>query len=445
VITALEKICQDDEEFTKKHLPIEEGMTYDELFHVEGKSNEEAFKDNFDKRYKASLVKFFIKLAKSIRKSTVKGWLSLKFLRTMLKSELRVYRNLRRDYRKSKYLNEKAGLNLCVHHMMDMQGAFNAPEGVNKKPYYPFHKSQIERMGKLIQSSNGRIVGFTAFNPLHTVKEQKGILIYALKMGNRGVKFYPPMGYRAAKNGDMKVQKHVDAFFYFCVEEDVPVFAHCTPEGFQARRFSGLNSDPDYWREALVKLENLGGKLTLCLGHAGGGGVDIEEPEKGKKRYPGWFDNDDDWKSPYCYARKVVELCEDFENVYCEVGYLTEVLDNKDKTEEIFIPRLKDLLLNGTPRPGKKKCKLGDKIMYGTDWHMRDVVGHRTAKYLNRFKEIFNRDENWETYADRFFYLNSLKYLKLDKYISHHVKENPAFLSDEAIKHLEGLHKLTKV
>lgn len=450
IIEALELIrryAENNFKYVEEDLVMPEYKTFGELFGIEYELDEVGFAGKLEGRYEVSFVKFFRWLSKWGRK-ILKIPRTAKFIFIMLKSECELYQELKEDYQRSDYLGE-AGIDLCVHHMMDMEKAYKFSWCINGKPRYEFYTKQIDELGKLVQMSEGRLVGFTAFDPRRPRKWKK-ILEYALKKGNRGVKFYPPMGYRAAENEKEEIQTCVDAFFEFCANpaNDVPVFTHCTPVGVEAYKCWGINADPKYWRVALEKHR----KLTLCLGHAGGGGGVKLKCEKGKKKwrkkiyYPGWFDNDDDWKSPYCYARKVVELCEDFENVYCEIAYMAELLDNKEATDDIFIPRLKRLLLEGTGR-SQAKYMFSDKIMYGSDWHMADMLG-RTYKYLDKFKEIFNEifneDAKLKGYAGRFFYLNSLRYLKLDKYISYHKQHNPDFLTEAAKTHLYELDKLTK-
>lgn len=75
------------------------------------------------------------------------------------------------------------------------------------------------------------------------------------------------MGYRPSDDAEHK--KTLNKFFDWCVQKNVPIFVHCTPEGFQTSKKLGLNAHPKYWREILK--ERRWNKLRLCFGHAGGG------------------------------------------------------------------------------------------------------------------------------------------------------------------------------
>lgn len=105
--------------------------------------------------------------------------------------------------------------------------------------------------------------------------------------------------------------------------------------------------------------------------------------------------------APSNYATKVVALCREYPNVYCELGHLTDIFEPNG--ERYFLQNL------ALARAGQGKCDLMDKIIYGSDWsmpHMQD----RPREYLERFAAIFARDDLKE-FSDRFFWENARKYL----------------------------------
>ena len=138
------------------------------------------------------------------------------------------------------------------------------------------------------------------------------------------------MGYRPWDNVEDGLQQRVSDFLHACVEWDVPIFTHCSPRGFQAKKGWGLNSNPKYWANALAQ-ETLKG-LRLCLGHAGGG--------KQKNTFDGnelesWGWNaqtPDQWDHDDNFARTVVDLCRTYENVYCGTGHLDDALHPSRRT-----------------------------------------------------------------------------------------------------------------
>ncbi|MEM7085243.1 MAG: amidohydrolase family protein [Bacteroidota bacterium] len=282
-----------------------------------------------------------------------------------------------------------------VFHMMDPQYFFAGKPRLSMK-------SKIRRMKKFINRSNGRLIGFVAFNPKRRTKKGMELIKYALNNGFSGVKFYPPMGYRASQNDEdidgyykipngQKIEQRVLNFFRFCVNEerDVPVFTHCTPSGFQAKPYkkSGVSSDPRFW-ENLLKMPGMK-NLRLCLGHAGG--------EKG------WASGSEEvFENSYAY--KVYQLCINYPNVYCEVGFLAHIKNDDEKKN--FINRLVDLFTRN-----EGEFHFADKIMYGSDWHILFNDGLQ-VDYHKEFLEIF-QNETLSKFKQKFFSLNAKRYLKL--------------------------------
>jgi predicted TIM-barrel fold metal-dependent hydrolase len=296
-------------------------------------------------------------------------------------------------------------VDLFVHHMMDMQKTYvTDPKNL--------FSDQITQMQRLDRMFAGKLIHFVAYDPfrrgdsLNYVKE-------GLSHGAIGVKVYPPSGHRAAGNDIPKQpilhpgsrarwksryqdlsesqldRLNMDLFTY-CAEHQVPVFTHCTPHGFEADDNYGLMSDPKYWEIVLKEIND----LRLCFGHSGGEAYWFDVPDSvdhGEKKY----------------GEDVVRLCLEYPNVYCEVGYLALILDEGKR--EKFISKLKTL---AEQRSSKGDWTFGDKIMYGTDWHMIHKERNHTS-YLNAFDGVFSNNE-LRKWRRAFFSSNAVNYLKLE-------------------------------
>jgi predicted TIM-barrel fold metal-dependent hydrolase len=208
--------------------------------------------------------------------------------------------------------------------------------------------------------------------------------------------------------------------------------AHCTPVGFEAKKKFGLNSDPKHWDEVLKipRFKN----LRLCLGHAGGGDYIID----GTLFSNGWYEMDDDlWNSENNYPRKVIDLCQKRPNVYADLSYLHAMIHSANK-RNAFIKRLKDAI--GIQQ--KKPYDFGDKIIYGSDWPMADIV-NETNQYLDMFQGLFE-DSVLKDYRDRFFFLNAIKYLNLKYYVEVQINSSQPVHSTLGLSHLKQMAAAAK-
>jgi predicted TIM-barrel fold metal-dependent hydrolase len=284
-------------------------------------------------------------------------------------------------------------VDLFVHHMMDMKNHY--PNGTTK---YSFSPRQILRMEALGRVSNGRLAAFVAWDPFR----DDGLDIVRDAIDNHGcigVKVYPPSGYRPYGNDQSDRPRRVKTpspeildermlrLFEWCAGGQIPVFTHCTPEGFEAYPNAGANCDPRYWAMLLQKSEKLR-TLRLCFGHAGG---------------DGWFAGTDQaWRGSF--AGQVAQLCADprYPNLYCEVGILSDVRDSAARRR--FAERVRAF---AAANPIFLR-----RLLYGSDWHMLYMhADHRDflRDYVRFCEEAgFTRDQE----AD-FFRNNALRYLQL--------------------------------
>ncbi|MGE0456105.1 MAG: amidohydrolase family protein [Vicinamibacteria bacterium] len=202
-----------------------------------------------------------------------------------------------------------------------------------------------------------------------------------------GVKVYPPMGYRPARNaeyykGGAKVRRPdgkpvrcklakndksvevdmtgadldeaMDQLFKYCVAADVPVMAHCTHHGAEASRGRGYHSDPRFWRTVLTKFN----ALRLNLGHFGG---DTGRPS---------------------FLPGAVQLAVDFPNVYGDVG-AHDLVNPGARSAESY-----SYEMNSAREEGLDWRK---KIMFGTDWHTTYVQASPGA-YVGRYLKFFDEE-----------------------------------------------------
>ncbi len=325
----------------------------------------------------------------------------LGFLGVMLKGNLRIARLLE--------AKEYPQVDLFVCHMMDMEKSYAA------RPVVPFEE-QMVRMGKLDARLAGKLLHFVAFDPFRRQDSLESVK-RGLRSGAVGVKFYPPSGYRATGNelpprpsvfkpgqrkrwdsryaglSAVEIIQLNDGLFSYAESIDVPIFSHCTPSGFEAESGYGLMADPKYWRRVLEKHPN----LRLCLGHSGGDDYWLPSANPTAEE-----------QARAAFGAEVVELCLKYRNVFCEVGYLERVLDAGSRAR--FKTRLQSVINRPSPNA---EWRFGDKIMYGTDWHMiYKENGHQS--FPDIFAQLF-RDDTLKPWTRSFFAANAISYLRLEQ------------------------------
>lgn len=341
---------------------------------------------------------------------------------------------------------------LTVHHTMDIEPAYwdkNLPLKT-QPPEYLFPTQQIEESAEFIGMAGGRLLGFAAYHPARGT-EALAICQRARKKGHIGVKIYPPLNYQpiyqtiTSYDGSVsedKYNQHLRELYRWCIAQDIPVMAHCTPKGFEAWKDTGFLSDPIHWAKVLGEFPD----LRLCLGHAGGGDYDNIPCSDTGEIYAsgtettytaGWYAPRSHWNQPgyLCYPREVVRLCRKYPNVFCDLSYLHAIMEDDDKKKR-FIANLKWAMTQKTS--SQYPYSFADKVMYGTDWHMMAMVRH-TQQYRDLFKAIF-ADHDWLTdeMADKFFFGNAVRFLNLAGFIEAQDPGAP-FFSQEALAHLQSL------
>ncbi len=313
---------------------------------------------------------------------------------------------------------------LSVHHTMDM--GLTYAEEPDDESFWNFHTKQLPRVRDLDlrPGNDGRFLHFVSFSPYRSERQEPAggwrqstaitLIDDAIKKGAWGVKYYPPAGYRPAGNDipdrpsfgalpqrqwDSRYEgfsnEELDAlnlaFFEYCAERNIPVLAHCHTGEFQAASCYGQRmAHPAYYREVLEKLTNRPTPLhlRLCLAHAGG-------PDF-------WFTGST--AEHYEWGRQVWELCTRFPNVYCEVGILSGILNEKEQAT--FTTRMA-ALLNRPVEPGR--YPFSEKFMYGTDWFMPDAA-EAGVEFLDAYRRVFLHEALRDHYKN-FFCRNALRFL----------------------------------
>lgn len=333
----------------------------------------------------------------------------LDFVWNLTQSEKHIYIRLREFYR-------AMGVDCSfVHHMMDMANPYIEFEGSRnygqvKLPYYAKNNehSQLSQMHALASYSEGKLIGFSAFDPWRFSNSKNVVSSVRLALeeaenvyGMRGFKFYPPMGYRPDENeSHPKVQLAIDSFLDFCNERQKPIFTHCSPGGFEVGLGSGLNSNPIFWRK-MLEANSYRKNLKICFGHAGGGRFLTKKDEK--LISAGWVASEIEWTLDGNYAREVVQLCRDYPNVYCELANINSILSNADDALNLHINLDRELNnLNG-------KHLFHQKLMYGTDWHMVGMVNDLTS-YYQYLSNLFDQ-KSLAAFKSTFFYENAREFL----------------------------------
>lgn len=309
---------------------------------------------------------------KELKKKLTDG---CRWIRFMMNSEIEIYKQLNKTY------GDK--VNIFVNHLL----AADVPFGGTSTFAI---EEQVDRMVDLQKISGNKIITFVQFDP-HDLNGLD-VVAAAIEKGCRGVKFYPSFNYRAFQNEDKEMDDRILEMFKYCTKNQTPIFTHCTPTGFESiPKKSGNNCNPLYWKrrlEANPELRN----IKLCFGHAGG--------------VKGWFapiigTEKDKWENTY--ASMVYELCITYPNIYCGVGFLSEIFAEERRVN--FRNRLKKFLLD-------EDTNFKNKVIYGSDWHILFYEGIE-RNYLEQYETLFDEMDldNSEQYSDLFFYKNALRFL----------------------------------
>ncbi|WP_432877208.1 amidohydrolase family protein [Kribbella sp. CA-245084] len=256
--------------------------------------------------------------------------------------------------------------------------------------------SRLSMLGKLPWQTRARIHPFVGFDPRHEVRARQAhdidtplaVVKDAIRrFGFVGVKVYPPMGFRPLKNvavGDVTAEEAatlnevLDEFYKWCVEEHVPITAHCNNSQYASEIYKNAGlAGPGGWIDVLEKYDSL--HLDLDLGHFGGAHA-VEQPDA-------WI-----WQIANAAAR--------FDHLYADVG------DHKTHDRALSGPYL-DRLHDMFNRPATKVMR--DRLMYGTDWFMLAIYPD-WDRFFTTYRDLY-RDKLGAGPTNDFLGTNALHFL----------------------------------
>ncbi|WP_286760623.1 amidohydrolase family protein [Salegentibacter sp. UBA1130] len=284
--------------------------------------------------------------------------------------------------------NSYPSVQTFVFHMIDADWFF-------ERNFSTYNIDQMLNNMSYLQEVNSELVGFAPYNPMRGTTGLRKIFDLIKMKKFRGIKFYPPLGYKPVNNSNFELNNLNYELFDLCLEHEIPIFTHCTPTGFEAiPHKSGLNSDPEFWEELLNQPKYA--RLKVCFGHAGGeDGWFAEYTPEDENLFPPKTEKN-------FYAELVYKLCINYENVFCEVGFLEHqqhkngIANMQNRLEEIF--RIDE--------SGENKYEFRNKVIYGSDWHI--LFNHGLElNYINPYIKLFTESEILKKYSDRFFYKNA--------------------------------------
>lgn len=235
---------------------------------------------------------------------------------------------------------------------------------------------QVQLMGELSRRQpRGRLIhGYVPFNPVRFARNEQdatAAIHYAVQeQGFIGFKLYPPMGYQASGNATIsmryfnhlgiadiggKIDRALDWAYDYCLQNDLTILAHTAPSNSpHGNPYDGSvagtddwsrRPNPAFWAPILAKRQ----KLRVLFGHFGGA-YHIT-------RNRAW-------------ANSIVDLMMTYPNVYGDFSDYDLVLDD---TPERRCRRLElKQYLQGLD--AKKQDKLRQRVVFGSDWEMLDLV-----------------------------------------------------------------------
>ena len=242
-----------------------------------------------------------------------------------------------------------------------------------------------------------------------------------------GLKFYPPMGFRALRNADLDEEAFVGkdaksigrsvidnwrrvagptvrlgqeldaalrAAYDWCAGADIPIVAHAGPHNAPAEGFDE-RANPTYWCDALAYKPT----LRLLLGHFCANPIDFVKAMKGQPSNPVW---------PLDGTQR---LLRGYPNVYVDLSYISELLTVPNLPRQFF-EALKTYCSEGLEGSFGPADPNFERIVYGSDWIMLGLEGQH-PRYLTVIRQGM-RDAQWpEDAIDRVCETNARRFLRM--------------------------------
>ena len=107
-----------------------------------------------------------------------------------------------------------------------------------------------------------------------------------------------------------------------------------------------------------------------------------------------------------------------------------EAIDPGSERDSFFINLESEFLRENT--------NFSDKVMYGSDWHMANLIG-KTDKFMDVFDTFFLVHSQCSVFKSNFFFNNAIQFLGLKDYLKK--QSTIDFFGDKspAIEHLKSL------
>jgi len=179
------------------------------------------------------------------------------------------------------------------------------------------------------------------------------------KLGNQtfaGIKVYPPNGFDTLpKNGTTEREK-VELLYKKCDDNHIPIITHCGGNGFRTvggKKYRKLR-DPERWRQVLIKHKN----LKVCFAH---------------------FGRDIKFIFPDKYTLAIIDLIDDFDNVYADISFYG--------CKKSYFEKLIKLIKKKAGDDEEKYNKILSRILYGSDFPMNLFKSDNYSDYIKAFSE----------------------------------------------------------
>ncbi len=223
---------------------------------------------------------------------------------------------------------DAAGIDMCTPLMMDMEFCKGFGGGVKS-----FEAQMVETV-EAVESVNRRygrprMLPFIAADPRR--KDIVDMVIGVLNKGIfKGVKIYPVMGFTPDDRRLYRIYK-------YCMNNEIPVTAHCENGGIPGLDDYYHLAHPGYWKRVLLDFPEI--KLNLahndrtCLRA-------VTHRQAGSSWQP-----------------VIADLIMRYPNVYTDVSYDTEMLYMPGR----YFKSIKRML---------NTRKIRERVLYGTDWYM---------------------------------------------------------------------------
>lgn len=259
-------------------------------------------------------------------------------------------------------------------------------------------QTQIDVMHQIAVVTGGRVHCFVPYDPLRQVAFELGhasadsftLVVDAIeKHGCVGVKLYPPMGFAALGNSDLRgpngssfwarewlprwtastdlgdrLDRAMAKLLRWCEVNGVPVMAHTGLSNGVTPDFERLAGSL-YWANALKAFPS----LRVSFGHFGDSSP-VEDGLGRARAFAGLMNGNGGEPGAFAYA---------------DAGYFVEVMNS----QPALLATLRQLY---EETAGKGSAALANRFMYGTDWEMTLTEGS-VDTYLSQFVDLFNELE----------------------------------------------------